>query len=247
VTRAAWCIKLTCVAEALTPGRRRRLIEEHLPLVGSIARRFAHRGEPLDDLVQVGTIGLINAVDRFDPGRGRALASYAVPGIEGEIQRHLRDRCAVVRVPRRLQEESVALRGAERALEVELGRAPTPREVAERAGISADEAMLALTAARPAGPLPVPAGAGLPAAADDALEQAADRAALAGALAALGNRERLIVHLRYFGDMTQARIAAELGLSQNHVSELIAGALDVLRAEMGTGAPVPIAPGANSP
>jgi RNA polymerase sigma-B factor len=174
--------------------RREQLIEQHLPLVRALARAFAGRGEQLDDLVQVGSIGLIKAVDRFDPGRGRDLVAYAVPTIRGEIRRYLRDRAAPVRVPRTEQ--------------------------------SRGSAVIALPLADDRDGLP-PAGLATE------LEVGESRALLREGMRALDVRERRIVHLRYFGDLSQSGIAAQLGLSQTHVSRLLRGSLEKLRVEIG--------------
>jgi RNA polymerase sigma-B factor len=208
-------------------ARRDRLIEQHLPLVRALARRYAHSGEPLDDLVQAGAIGLINAVDRFDPARGGSLEAYAVPSILGEIRRHLRDRCATVRIPRRVQEQRLALRRADRDL-LALGRAPSLGELAARAGVPAAEAAGALGAAAPA-PLPGDDDVAAPLGVDGLGETIAERVALVAALRGLEERERRIVHLRFYGDVSQAGIARELGLSPVHVSRLLHGALERLR------------------
>jgi RNA polymerase sigma-B factor len=175
---------------ALPSARRRALIETHLPLVRSVARRYAAAEEPFDDLVQIGSIGLIKAVDRFDAARGTELKSYAAAAIAGEIRHHLRDRCAPVRVPRRLQAEGLRV------------------------------TQVAMDAGEPARP-----------AADPALEPH-DRVALATALRALPRRQRQIVQLRFFADLSQAQIAAVVGLSQVHVSRLLRAALEELRAQL---------------
>jgi RNA polymerase sigma-B factor len=177
-----------------TARRRQRLIEDHLPLVRSIARRFADRGERFEDLVQVGSIGLIGAVDRCDPERASALSAYAARCVEGEIRRHLRDRCSVVRIPRRAREE------------------------------------LALAAAaRP--PLPLEQEMELPAVVGrQALdEQSLARAMVASAARSLDGRERHLVALRYYGDLSQAEIGAAVGISQVHVSRLLRGAIAKMR------------------
>src|SRR5215210_8290671 len=131
---------------AMDAGARSRLIEQHLPLVRSLARRFAHRGEPMDDLVQIGTIGLIGAVDRFERRRGCPLEAYAALSIVGEIKRHLRDHAAPLRVPRRLQEEGARVRRADRELAGRLGRTPTLAELAGACGLREEEVARALLA-----------------------------------------------------------------------------------------------------
>jgi RNA polymerase sigma-B factor len=209
-------------------GSRDRLIEQHLPLVRALARRYVRAGEPLDDLVQAGAIGLINAVDRFDSARGGALEAYAVPSILGEIRRHLRDRCDTVRLPRRVQEQRRALRRADRDLLPRLGRTPSLGELAARAGVPAAEAAVALGAGAPA-PLPGDDDPAAPLDIDELGEAIAERLALLAALRGLEERERRIVHLRFYSDLSQAGIARELGLSPVHVSRLLCGALERLR------------------
>ncbi|MBY0396410.1 MAG: SigB/SigF/SigG family RNA polymerase sigma factor [Thermoleophilia bacterium] len=225
----------------LSAEERERLVMEHLPLVRGLARRYADRGEPLDDLVQVGTIGLIKAVDRFDPSRGNKLASFATPTILGEIRRHFRDRSWTVRVPRGIQEARAEIAKAVDDLSARLGRSPSVREIAESADLSVDEVLDALAAGsaqRPA-PLASPGGEGE----DDpgiavgveerGFERAEARAALDPALATLPPRERVILHLRFEEGMTQSQIAARIGISQMHVSRLIRRALEALRERAG--------------
>ena len=182
----AWC-------EHRDFDARRRLIEAHLPLVRALASRFVRDGEQLDDLVQVGSVGLIKAVDRYDPCRGSSLTAYAVPTIVGELRRHLRDRTQPLRVPR-------AQRGVSQVRAVPLeGAADMVRDTA----------------------------------AERRLELGEERLLLESGLRTLARRERRIVQLRYFGGLSQRRIAAELGLSQVHVSRLLRESLGKLRAEIG--------------
>jgi RNA polymerase sigma-B factor len=218
---------------------RARLIERNLPLVEAIARRYAGRGEQLDDLVQVGCIGLINAIDRFDVERGNGLSALAAPSIAGEIQRHLRDRCSPVRIPRRLQEQRLALTRAGRELQGRLGRAPTWAELAARAALAPDEVARTLESEHARAPLALavsdgeePGTARAPAALEDPIADAEMRATLFAALRRLGKRERRIVTLRYFRDLNQAEIAREVGLSQIQVSRLLRDALCVMRADL---------------
>ena len=184
---------LTAWYERKDVEARRRLIEQHLPLVRALASRFVHDGEQLEDLVQVGSVGLIKAVDRFDPRRGSSLRAYAIPTIVGEIRRHLRDGTQPLRVPR-----------AQRAL------GPVW-----------------------AVPLELEANTARDAAAERRLELGEERVLLASGLRTLARRERRIVHLRYYGGLSQRRIAAELGLSQVHVSRLLRQSLGKLRSEIG--------------
>lgn len=214
---------------------RDRVVEAHLPLVRHLARRYADRGEPLDDLVQVGTIGLLKAVDRFDPQRGTAFASFAVPTVLGEIRRHFRDRGWAIRVPRRLQELSRALTEARGALAQELGRAPTVDELAGRLGVDPEDVLEALDSAGAYATVPLEMDAedgpsGWLGEEDVALDAVENREALRPLLAQLAPRERRILALRFVRGMSQSQIAAEVGISQMHVSRLLARTLTELRA-----------------
>jgi len=214
---------------------RDKVVEAHLPLVRHLARRYADRGEPLDDLVQVGTIGLLKAVDRFDPERGYAFASFAVPTVLGEIRRHFRDRGWMVRVPRRLQELSRTLTTARAALTQELGRAPTVDELAQRTGADPELVLEALDSAGSYATVPLDTedddGPQTWLAEDDtALEHVENREMLRPLLARLPSRERRILALRFVRGMSQSQIAAEVGISQMHVSRLLARTLTQLRS-----------------
>jgi RNA polymerase sigma-B factor len=217
---------------------RTRLIEEHLPLVRTVAAAYARRGEPFEDLVQVGTIGLIGAVDAFEDERGCPFGAYAVTRIRGEIRRHLRDRAAPVRVPRRVQAQGAVLRRADRDLAARLGRAPRVAELAAACGLRDDEAGRALAAGHLRATLPLGGTADadeLASAAGGALtcsdfSAAADeRAAVAWALRRLPARDRRLLRLRFFADLSQAEAGRVLGLSQVHVSRLERAALARLR------------------
>lgn len=231
----------------MPPGRtldaaeRERLIVEHLPLVRGLARRYADRGEPLDDLVQVGTIGLIKAIDRFEPDRGFKLASFATPTILGEIRRHFRDRSWTVRVPRGIQEARARISHAVAELSAENGRSPSVREIADATGLSMDDVLDALAAGsaqRPA-PLAAPGSEGEDdpgisvGTEDEGFERAEARATLDPGLAELPARERVILHLRFEEGLTQSQIAERIGVSQMHVSRLIRRALEALRDSAG--------------
>ena len=226
---------------------RTQVIEDHLPLVRSVARRFAGSGEPLEDLVQVGTIGLIKAVDRYDPGRDRDLAALARPSIEGEIRHHLRDRVPDVRVPRRERETAARLRAATDDLMARERRRPSPAEAAAAAGVDPDQAARALVAAGAGRAVRLDAAAGAPGvpAARDETEAAEARALLAAGWDHLDARERRLLELRYRDDRSQSEIARELHLSQAHVSRLLRAALDHLRQAVGApdhaGADEPVA------
>lgn len=214
---------------------------EHLPLVRGLARRYADRGEPLDDLVQVGTIGLIKAIDRFEPERGFKLASFATPTILGEIRRHFRDRSWTIRVPRGLQEARAQISHAVTQLSAENGRSPSVREIAESTGLSMDDVLDALAAgsAQRPGPLASPGSEGdedagaVVGVEEQGYEQAEARVTLDAGLAALPARERVILHLRFEEGLTQSQIAERVGVSQMHVSRLIRRALEALREASG--------------
>jgi RNA polymerase sigma-B factor len=208
---------------------RSRVIEAHLPLVRSIARRYAGRGEPVEDLVQVGTIGLIKAVDRFDPSRGRDLAALARPSIESEIRHHLRDNSNVLRVPRTDREVAARLDSTAAGMAAREGRTPAAAEVAVRAGVDPERAAQATRATRAAHAQQLDEDRA-PARDDaDAMEA---RLLVARGTAALDEREQRLLQLRYVEDLSQSEIAAELGLSQAHVSRLLRAALEHLRREV---------------
>jgi RNA polymerase sigma-B factor len=211
---------------------RQELVRSHLPLARAMARRYARRREDLDDLVQAGSVGLVKASRRFDPGRGVAFATFAAPSVEGEIRRQLRERDAGVRMPRDVQRMSTELRRCRSELAASLGRAPDIRELA--AALDADirevECLLAADVARDAAPLGAP-GTDVPAD-SEALAESEYRVLLAGGLRALAPRERRIVFLRFHADMTERQIARTVGISQAHVSRLLEGALTKLRAEL---------------
>jgi RNA polymerase sigma-B factor len=220
------------------PARRDELVRLYMPIVEYVARRFYGRGEPMSDLVQVGSIGLINALDRFDPGRGLEFTSYATPTIIGEIKRYFRDKGWMVRVPRRLQEVRSAMGPATADLNQQLGRSPTVAELAARIGATDDEVVEALESGNAYSPASIEAQTD-PASGwsladtlgfDDAgIEQIEYRESLKPLLASLGERERTILVLRFFHNRTQSQIAEEIGLSQMHVSRLLARTLAQLR------------------
>ena len=218
----------------LAGAARERLIESHLPLVKAVARRYAGRGAEFEDLVQVGAIGLIKATDRFDPGRGVAFASFAAPTIEGEIRHHLRDRTSALRIPRELQHLSREIRRCQGQLAGTLGREPTTAELA--VAVAADELdverALAAEQARDAVPIPADEDESPPPVIRAPFEGADDRLALADQMRALDERERQIVYLRFHADLTEREIARQVGISQAHVSRLLTGALEKLRAEL---------------
>jgi len=219
------------------PAQREQLVSAHLPLAEYLARRFANRGEPLEDLVQVASIGLVKAVDRFDPARGVEFSTYATHTIVGELKRHFRDKAWSVKAPRRMQELYLRLGNAVAGLGQELGRSPTIAELATELSVSEEEVLEALEAghAYRSASLDAPAGEDGDAlgaqlgAEDPSLEDAERRATLSPLLAKLPPRERLIVYLRFFENLTQSEIAERLGLSQMHVSRLLARSVAELR------------------
>lgn len=215
---------------------RDELVTLHLPLVRHLARRYANRGEPFDDLVQVGTEGLIKAVDRYDPERGTSLSSLAVPTIVGEIKRHFRDRTWAAHVPRRLQDLYVRVSRETDTLTSALGRIPTVRELAAALDVAEHDVLEAMGArhAYAADPLESPSGTpvALVGAEDAALAAVEDRQALVPALQALPPQEQHVVVRRFFHERSQADIAEELGVSQMQVSRLLARALERLRGHL---------------
>ncbi len=218
---------------------RAELVELHLPLVEYLARRFRNRGEWLDDLTQVATIGLIKSIDRFDLARGVEFSTYATPTIVGEIKRHFRDKGWAVRVPRRLQELKLALTKAISDLAQREGRAPTVAEIAAHLQMSEEEVLEGLESANAystvsldapdSGDDDAPAVAESLGMLDEALEGVEYRESLKPLLEQLPSREKRILLLRFFGNMTQSQIASELGISQMHVSRLLARTLAQLR------------------
>jgi RNA polymerase sigma-B factor len=217
---------------------RGRVIEAWLPLAQHLARRYLGRGEPADDLVQVALVGLIKAVDRYDVGHGVDFSAFAVPTILGEIKRHFRDRAWAVRVPRRLQELRMSITAANNALSHTLGRAPTVADIAVHLGVSEDEILEGLEGARAYSTtsLSTPVGEGAGQELGDTLgtedhefELAELRIALGPAMATLSQREQTILSLRFYGNRTQTEIAQQLGISQMHVSRLLAKALERMR------------------
>jgi RNA polymerase sigma-B factor len=217
---------------------RERLVQLYLPLVRALARRYANRGEAHEDLVQVGSIGLIQAIDRFDPERGSDFASFAIPTITGEIKNHLRDRSTAVRVPRRLAELSWSLRSPRERLATRLSRSPTLTELAREAGVREDDVAEALETERARSPVPLPDGGSGPVngaiVVEGVFESCDDRLLLAACFRTLAERERRIMHLRFFAGLSQAEIAAEVGLSQIQVSRLIRSSLERMRGALGT-------------
>jgi RNA polymerase sigma-B factor len=224
---------------------REELVTGYLPVAQHIARRFAHRGEPLDDLVQVATVGLINAVDRFEPDRGSDFFSFAVPTISGEVRRHFRDQGWSMRVPRRLKDLHVSINVAVAELSQRLGRAPRPSELAEKLDLPTNEVLEGLAAGQAyrgssldeilSGDQSGTTLGDLLGEADAELERVDYQQSLQPLLAELPDRERTILMLRFFGNKTQTQIADQVGVSQMHVSRLLAQTLARMRDRLETG------------
>jgi len=222
------------------PRAREELVQRFTPLAGYLARRFSGRGEPLEDLIQVANLGLVKAVDRFDPDRGVQFSTFATATILGELKRHFRDRTWAIRVPRRLQEGSLADNRAVTDLYQELARPPTVAEIAKRTGLNDEEVLEAMEA------LQAYSTASLDAPNEDdrtrlqrvgepdlALETLESWTTVVPYLKDLPERERRVLYLRFFQDRTQAEIAADLGISQMHVSRVLSATLDLLRERIG--------------
>jgi RNA polymerase sigma-B factor len=221
---------------------RDQLVRGYLPVAQHIARRFANRGEPLDDLVQVATVGLINAINRYSPDRGTDFFSFAVPTISGEVRRHFRDLGWSMRVPRRLKDMHVSINSVVSELAQQLGRAPKQSEIADRLGVPVSEVLEGLEASEAyrsssldemlsseQGSATVGELVGQ---ADAELARIDFQQSLRPLLAELADRERTIVLLRFFGNMTQTQIADRVGISQMHVSRLLAQTVAGLRRRM---------------
>ncbi|MFY9920755.1 MAG: SigB/SigF/SigG family RNA polymerase sigma factor [Mycobacterium sp.] len=226
--------------------QREAIIERCLPLADHIARRFRNRGEPLEDLTQVARVGLLNAVNRYNVDNGAEFIAFAVPTMMGEVRRHFRDHGWSVKVPRRLKELNSQLKNAREELSHQLGRAPTASEIAERLGIDREEVVQGQIASSAYSTLSAdaPAGGGDD---DDGrsvtntigdldanLEKVLDVATVRPLLAALPDREQTVLRLRFFENMTQTQIAGRLGISQMHVSRLLARSLGALRQQVRT-------------
>ncbi len=222
---------------------REQLIKQYMSLVRSLARRYSYRGEQLEDLTQIGAIGLIKAIDRFDLNRGVELTTYATPNIIGEIKRLFRDKGWSVRVPRGLQELNVQLSRLVEQLTVQLGRSPTIAELAEAAGANEEEVLEALESGRAYSSVSLSTGGDGDEDGDldplDSLGKEEPRyeiseewAVLEPGLRVLDERERMILHLRFFKGLTQSQIAQQVGISQMHVSRLIRRSLEKIREEI---------------
>ena len=229
-------------SEASRAHARDSLVHLHLPLVEHCARRFRNRGEPFEDLVQVGTIGLIKSVDRFDTDRGVEFSTYATPTIIGEIKRYFRDKGWAIRVPRRLQELRMQIGAASAELTQKLGRSPTPRELAEVIGCTVEDIVEGIESSNAYSTLSLDAtddsddgsssmldAIGVD---DEGLEHVEIRESIKPLLEKLPAREKKILLLRFFKNMTQSQIAEEIGVSQMHVSRLLNRTLEQLRTSL---------------
>lgn len=234
--RAALRTKFVAFSETRDKRLRDELIEAHIGLAEHLARRFTHRGEPYDDLVQVSSLGLIKAVDRFDPERGVEFTTYATKTILGELKRHFRDKGWSIRAPRRIQELYLQLGQAVATLSQEHGRSPTIKELVQETGASEDEVIEAMEAGQAyrsasldsGGPDEEGIGARLGVESEE-FGDAEWRAILRPHLAALPERDRMILNLRFVEGLTQSEIAARIGISQMHVSRLLGRSLLALR------------------
>jgi len=222
-------------------GARLELVERTLPLAKTLARRYANKGEALDDLEQVAALGLVKAIERFDLDRDVRFTTFAVPTIAGEIKRHFRDRGWMIRVPRDVQELSARLTITRDRLTRELGRSPTVQELAKAAHSGIEQVLEALGAADAyrALSLDEPLGEGIEAldaiGGDDAgFERVEQRQMLRSGLTHLPAREREILHLRFYEGLTQREIADRVGVSQMHVSRLIRRSIESLRKRLAT-------------
>jgi RNA polymerase sigma-B factor len=222
---------------------REELVQRFMPLARRLAARYRGDREPLDDLVQVASLGLVKALDRFDPRRGVAFSSYAVPTILGELKRHFRDRGWSVRVPRDLQERIAHVDRAIAELPGKLGRAPSVNEIADRLEVGPEEVLEAMEAGQAHHAMSLDAqaqkedGEGIPlterlGGSDPAFDTVEYGAAITDALESLSERDRTVLHLRFIEDMTQTEIADRVGVSQMHVSRILRSAVERLRGEV---------------
>ena len=240
--------KLEEYADTRDRDLRDEIVSAQIGLAEYLARRFRNRGEPIEDLVQVALLGLLKAVERFDPSRGLEFSTFATPTIVGELKRHFRDKGWAVRVPRRVQELHLRMSTVVNNLSQELGRSPTIPEIARRAEVSVDEVLEAMEAGRAYRFSSIDTGAsdeedrapGMAAAQlgedDTGLDEVEHRMLLTPLIASLPKREQMIIHLRFFRGMTQSEIASRLGISQMHVSRLLARSLTQLRQRAGSAA-----------
>src|SRR3954470_3487007 len=232
-------LRADSASEPARDAAREGLVHLHLPLVEHCARRFRNRGEPFEDLVQVGTIGLLKSIDRFDLDRGVEFSTYATPTIIGEIKRYFRDKGWAIRVPRRLQELRIQISSTGAELTQSLGRSPTPRELAEAIGCTVEEIVEGIESGNAYSTLSLDAAEDSDDGAasmldaigvdDEGLEHVEIRESIKPLLDRLEPREKKILLLRFFRNMTQSQIADEIGVSQMHVSRLLNRTLEQLR------------------
>lgn len=236
--------RLNALDENSAAFRRQReaIVERALPLADHIARRYKNRGEPIDDLVQAARVGLVNAVNRFDPDNGADFLSFAVPTMMGEVRRHFRDYGWAVKVPRRLKDLQSQLVKARAELSQQIGRAPTATEVARHLGIEREAVIEATIASNNYATL----STDVPASTDDGhrslgdtlgaidpnIDKVVELETVRPMIAALPERERTVLTLRFFESLTQTQIAERMGYSQMHVSRLLAQALRRLRDQL---------------
>ncbi|MHB9111395.1 MAG: SigB/SigF/SigG family RNA polymerase sigma factor [Thermoleophilia bacterium] len=224
------------------PEIKNQLVGAYMDLVHSLARRFANRGEPLDDLVQVASIGLLKAIDRFDPERGVQFTTYAVPTIVGEVRRYFRDRASAIRLPRGLRERSFMLNTAIQKFSQDHGRTPNVREIAAAVGISEEEVIEGLESseATTIASLDTTTDEGdlslldIVGGEDQTLRLLDERLSLAGAMSTLDSREQNLLYLRFIEGLSQTEIADRLEISQMHVSRLLRRTLQSLRQNLTT-------------
>jgi len=246
MTRVTQDVDFVALIEAYRAGddgAREQLVQRYMPLVKSLAARYSNRGEPQEDLVQVGSIGLLLSIERFDTERQVQFTTYAVPTIVGEIQRHFRDRAWALHVPRRMKELSVRLSRTVQSQTAELGRAPTIAELAKATGADEDDVIEALQTAEAYSTRSLSQPLGHGGTDDETLQdvlghddrgfaEVEDTVLVEAGLDALDERERRIVELRFFDGLTQSEIAAHIGISQMHVSRLLRRALVTMRGRL---------------
>jgi RNA polymerase sigma-B factor len=219
---------------------REEIVRRSQPLAEYLARRFAGRGEPLEDLIQVANIGLLGAIDRFDPEREVRFSTYAAATMIGELKRHFRDKGWTIRVPRRLQELGLRINRSMGAISQELGRSPTVAEIAERLEVSEEDVVEAMDAAQAYSTVSLDTPVNeegttsldLLGDVDESLELLEGWASLAPAIRDLPARERRVLYLRFFSGLTQSEIAEEIGVSQMHVSRILSQTLALLRGSV---------------
>src|SRR5438270_1094194 len=223
---------------------REELVQRHLPLVRSLARRYAGRGESLEDIDQVGAIGLIKAIDRYELSRDVALTTYATPNVVGEIKRHFRDKGWAIRIPRGLQELNAKMSSTIERLTAKLGHSPSIAEIADELQTTPEQVLEAMEAGSAYAPVSLSAGPGSEGELDPMetigtedtnFERTEERASLEPALEMLPSREREILRMRFEDGLTQTQIAEQIGVSQMHVSRLIRRSLERMRSQLEIG------------